>query len=414
MRILFLSHRFPYPPTFGSKLRAFHTIRHLARSHEVTVLAPVRSPQEADEAKGIAPFCRTFRTFPVVAALQAAKVALSLPSPVTASEAFFHSAAMRREIDRLLAERRFDLVFVHCSSVGRLVEKIEGLPKIIDFCDVDSCKWRDYALYKAWPLSLGYRWEALRLAAAERRLSRAFDLVTVATPGEMQALAAIGIQSNADWFPNGVDVEYFRPSPEAHDPALITFVGRMDYFPNQQAVIDFCTTVWPQLRVARSDLRLQIVGAAPTETVKQLARLPGVSVTGAVADVRPYVTRSALTIAPLQIARGTQNKILESMAMGVPVVASRVAAGGVDAVVGEHLLVAETPAQCRDAILKVLGDPTERARLATAGRARVLSHLTWPNSMQRLDRIIERCLSTIASRCIASEAAKVDMPSVWR
>jgi hypothetical protein len=146
------------------------------------------------------------------------------------------------------------------------------------------------------------------------------------------------------------------------------------------------------LRERRPALKLLIVGADPSPAVRQLDRLPGVTVTGSVADVRPYVTGSALTVAPLRIARGTQNKILEAMAMGVPVVASRIAAGGVDAIQGEHLLVAETPDGYRDAILSVLGDAAERARLSAGGRARVLSHHAWPNSMKRLDAIIERCL----------------------
>ncbi len=398
MRILYLSHRFPSPPTFGSKVRAFHTIRHLAQSHHVTVLAPVRSLQEAEEARGIAPYCQAFRTFPVRFPVQAAKVALSTITPMTASEAYFHSPAMRREAARLLSSEAFDFVFVHCSSVGRIVSGIAGVPKLIDFCDVDSQKWSDYTAFKPWHLSLGYRWEALRLAAAERRLVRSFDLTTVATPGELETLKRIGAdESKIDWFPNGVDVDFFAPSDEPYDPNLITFVGRMDYFPNEQAMVDFCNDVWPRLRAARPTVRLQIVGASPTAAVRRLGELPGVVVTGAVADVRPYVRRSALTIAPLQIARGTQNKILESMAMGVPVIASRIAAGGVDAIPGEHLLVASTATEYVDLALKLLGDAPMRARLGAAGRQRVLTHHTWTRSMQRVDALIERCLATSAA-----------------
>ena len=402
MRILYLSHRFPYPPTFGSKVRAFHTIRHLARSHQVTVLAPVRSDEEAEQAKGIAPHCHSFHVFPVGAAAQTLKVALSTISSVTASEAFFHSGAMRRMVKQLLAARSFDFVFVHCSSVGRAVATLTELPKLIDFCDVDSRKWLDYTAFKPWPLSLGYGWEAARLARVERHLVRAFDLTTVATPGELDALKEIGAEpGKLDWFPNGVDVDFFRPSDEPYDTELITFVGRMDYFPNEQAMTDFCNDTWPRLRAVRPSVRLQIVGASPTPAVRRLASLPGVSVTGAVADVRPYVQRSALTIAPLKIARGTQNKILESMAMGVPVVASRIAACGVDAVAGEHLLAAATNAELGDAILRLLGDARLRSRLGTAGRERVLSHHTWVRSMQRLDALVDRCVTSRASAELA-------------
>ena len=390
MRILFLSHRFPYPPTFGSKVRAFNVIRHLAQAHEVTVLSLVRSSDEEKEAAGIAPFCHEHRTFRVHNATQAAKIVLTLPTTIPASEAFFHSAALQREINRRLASRSFDFIFAHCSAVGRYIEQVQGLPNLMDFCDVDSRKWSDYVPHKPWPVSLGYRWEGWRMAAAECRMAARFDHITVATKGEIATLAAIGVHDRVDWFPNGVDADYFKPAPGSCDPNLISFVGRMDCFPNEQCMLDFCDRAWPILKRARPALRLQIVGAAPTARVLALGRFDGVTVTGSVPDVRPYVQRSALTIAPLTIARGTQNKILESMAMEVPVVSSRIAADGVDAVAGEHLVVADTADETRAAVLRISDDPAERARLATAGRARVLSHHAWPSAMQRLDEIMAR------------------------
>lgn len=393
MRILSLAHRFPYPPTFGSKVRAFNVIRHLAREHEVTVLSLARSADEEREAAGIAPFCHEHRAFRVHNVVQAAKIAATLPTVVSASEAFFHSAALQREINRQLARHSFDFIFANCSAVGRYVEHVNGLPKLMDFCDVDSRKWSDYVAFKPWPLSMGYRWEAWRMASAERRMAGRFDRVTVATKGEVDALAEIGVHERVDWFPNGVDSEFFQASIEPFDADLISFVGRMDYFPNEQCMVEFCASTWPLLRRVRPSLRLQIVGAAPTERVLGLGRIEGVTVTGSVPDVRPYVQRSALTIAPLKIARGTQNKILESMAMQVPVVSSRIAAAGVDAIPGEHLYVADSPPEVCDSILRCVGDPTERARIGHAGRARILSHHSWPSSMERLDHIVERSMA---------------------
>ena len=398
MRILYLSHRFPFPPTFGSTVRSFNTISHLAARHEVTVMAPVRSKEEAMEARGIAAHCAAFRAFPVANALQTFKMGLTLPTPVTASEAYFDSAAMRREVSCLIEEGRFDMAIAFSSSIGRVLRSATRVPKLMDFCDVDSRKWLEYAQFKPWPLSVGYQWEGRRLQSAERRLAREFDMVTLATPGELQAMRDAGVQGLADWFPNGVDAAAFSPSPERYEPDTISFLGRMDYFPNQQAMIEFCADVLPMLRERRPKIQVFIVGADPSPAVRHLAKLPGVTVTGAVPKVQPFILRSALTVAPLRIARGTQNKLLESMAMGVPVVASRVAAAGVDAVPGEHLLAASTPDEYRDAILRVLEDPAERARLAAAGRARVLSHHSWPSAMGRLDGIIERCIEAFSVR----------------
>lgn len=404
MRILFIAHRFPYPPTFGSKVRAFNMIRHLAQSHQVTVMAPVRSAEEAEQARGIAAHCAAYETFPVAGWAQLAKVGLTLPTPVPASEAYFHSGAMKAAIARQVAARAFDLIVVHCSSVGRLVEDI-ALPKIIDFCDVDSRKWLDYTAFKPFPLSAGYRWEGWRMTAAEQRLARKFDAVTVATAGELATLRDLGMGARADWFPNGVDTDFFTPGDTPHEPQTVTFVGRMDYFPNERCMVDFCRDVWPRLRARRPEARLQIVGAAPTAAVQALARIDGVTVTGAVPDVRPFVRRSALTIAPLSIARGTQNKVLESMAMAVPVIASPLAAAGVEAEPGVHLQVARSTDAWADEIDRLLADPAQREAFAQAGRARVFSHHTWPRAMQRLDAIVARCAHPQEQPAVGVQAA---------
>lgn len=391
MRILFLSHRFPYPPTFGSKVRAFNIIRHLSASHQVTVLSLARNAQEQAASQGIAGHCHAFEAIRVRNPIQLLKIAATLPTPVSATEAFFHSAAMKAAVQRELGCQSFDFVFVHCSSVGHYVEDVP-LPKMLDFCDVDSRKWYDYAAFKAVPLSWGYEWEARRVAALERRLASRFGEVTVTTAGEVEALAQAGVRERTDWFANGVDLDYFCPGSADYDENVISFVGRMDYFPNEQAMVDFCAEVWPLLRRRRPTLRLIIVGAEPTHRVRRLARLDGVVVTGSVPDVRPYVRSSALTVTPLKIARGTQNKILEAMAMRVPVVASSQAAKGVDALPGVHLRVADDPVELAETILQVLGDRAERERLALAGLERVRSHHTWQGALSRLDGIMARCL----------------------
>lgn len=392
MRILFLAHRFPYPPTFGSRVRAFNVIKHLARSHEVTLISLVRSAAEAQAATGMARHCHDFQVIAVRRWAQVMKLLLATPTSLTASEAYFHSRRLRRLIERLLGARSFDAVFVNASSVGRYVEHARGLVKLIDFCDVDSRKWLDYASFKPWPLSAGYRWEAMRLAAVERRLARHFEAVAVATEAEAASLRTLGVTRHIDVFPNGVDLEYFQPADTPFDADLITFLGRMDYYPNAQCMARFCHEVLPRLQRARPRLRLQLVGADPTAAVRRLGRLPGVTVTGTVPDVRPYLWRSALTVAPLEIARGTQNKILESMAMGLPAVCSPIAAAGIEALPGEHLLVAERPEQWCEQILRVSADPALRQRLGTAARAHVEARYTWSCSMQRVDRMLERCL----------------------
>ena len=398
MKILYLCHRFPFPPKRGGKIRPFNMIRHLqASGHQVTVCSLSRSDAETAESQGIAEHCERFHIGQVKEPVQFIRMVLRLPLLTPSSMGYFYCSDTAAEVKRLLAAERFDLIFVHCSSVAQYVEDVQGIPKILDFGDMDSQKWIEYANYKPWPLSWGYLLEGQKMLRAEKALARKFDLCTATTRAEWQTLADYGTGAKTDWFPNGVDASAFSPAAhDHHDPDLVSFIGRMDYYPNQECMQRFCAEVWPLLRARRPSLKLVIVGAEPPPFIQALGELPGVTVTGSVPKVQPYVLKSCVNVAPLAIARGTQNKILEAMAMGVPVVTSTAAAGGVDAVAGEHLLVADRAQDIADAVLRVVESPAERARLAQAGRERVLSHHDWAASMRRLDGIIARCLEGAA------------------
>ena len=399
MNILYLCHRFPYPPKRGGKIRPFNMIRHLGeQGHKVTVCSLARSEAEAEEGRGIAPHCAAFEMGMVKEPVQWARMIVRLPLVTPSSMGYFYSPELAAHVKRLLASQRFDLIFVHCSSVAQYVEHVQGIPKILDFGDMDSQKWLEYANYKPFPLSLGYTLEGTKMLWAEKRLARRFDLCTATTRAEWQTLQDYGTGAATDWFPNGVDAQFFSPTDGQYDADTISFIGRMDYYPNQECMQRFCDEVWPLLKQQRPGMKLLIVGADPSPAMRALGERPGVTVTGSVPDVRPYIRGSALMVAPLAIARGTQNKILEAMGMGVPVVTSTAAAGGVDAEAEKHLLVADSAPQIADAVLRITGSADERARLAHSGRERMLSHHAWPSSMRRLDGIIEGCVKTFAQQ----------------
>ncbi len=394
MNVLYVCHRFPFPPKRGGKIRPFNMIRHLsAQGHRVYVASLVRSDVEAEEGRGLAAHCAEYRMGRVHDPVQGLRMIARLPTPTPSSMGYFYSPELARHIAELRAAHRFDLVFVHCSSVAQYVEDVRDTAKILDFGDMDSQKWLEYARYKPFPLSLGYELEGRKLAREERRLATRFDLCTATTRAERETLDGYGTGVPTDWFPNGVDSGYFAPDGTDYDPDTIAFVGRMDYYPNQECMFDFCANTLPLLRAQRPGIRLLIVGADPSPAVCKLGDLPNVTVTGSVPDVRPHLRRAALMVAPLNIARGTQNKILEAMALGVPVVTSRLAAGGVDAQAPEHFLVADGAADTAAAVLRIMDSRAERARLAQAGRARMLSHHAWEPSMRRMEAIIDRCLA---------------------
>jgi len=404
VNILYVCHRFPFPPKRGGKIRPFNMIRHLTASgHRVYVASLVRSDEEAAEGKGLAEFCAEFRMGRVRDAVQGLRMLARLPTATPSSMGYFYSPDLTRGIEQLRAAHRFDLVFVHCSSVAQYVEDVRDAPKILDFGDMDSQKWLDYARYKPFPLSLGYELEGRKLQREEKRLAQRFDMCTATTRAERDTLDGYGTNVPTDWFPNGVDSTYFAPEGSDYDPDTIAFVGRMDYFPNQECMLAFCTNTLPLLRARRPGIKLTIIGANPSPAILRLGEIPQVSVTGSVPDVRPFLRRAAVMVAPLNIARGTQNKILEAMALGVPVVTSTLAAGGVDATAPDDFLVADTPAETATAVLRIVDDRNERERLACAGRARMLSHHSWEPSMKRLDDIIERTMLR-ASAAVAGRA----------
>lgn len=392
MRIFYLCHRFPYPPVRGGKIRPFNMIRHLSRRHEVVVASLARSPEEAAAGRGIAPHCSDFLMGEVSSPAAWLRMIARLPTPAPSSMGYFYDPSLARQIEARLRQERFDLIFVHCSSVAPYVSRVTKVPKILDFGDIDSQKWLAYRHFKPFPLSVGYWLEGQKLSLAEKRLAEQFDLCTCTTRAELDALLALEVTTPCDWFPNGVDQDYFAPAAVPYDGDEICFVGRMDYFPNQQAVVFFCNEVFPAIRHRRPAARLTIIGAEPSAQIRCLGEREGITVTGTVSDVRPLVQRSVASVAPLLIARGTQNKILECMAMGVPVVASPAAAGGVDAIPGEHLWVARSAQDYADRLLTLMEDRSARQALAAAGRARVETHHSWAASMAKLDGIIDACL----------------------
>jgi len=318
---------------------------------------------------------------------------LNLFSLKPSSFGYFYSPKMSKVINSEFTKHHYDLIFVHCSSVAPYVEQFKSIPKIIDFGDMDSQKWLDYSKFKPFPLSLGYRLEGVKLEAEEKRLAKLFTYSSCTTRAELETLMSYSVTTNTFWFPNGVNYDYFKPSNNAYIKNTICFIGRMDYYPNQECMFYFCKYVFTKVKEKIADAKLTIVGANPSKKILELAKLNGIKVTGSVDDVRPYVLSSAVNVAPLNIARGTQNKILESMAMGVPVIASPLAAKGIDAIAGEHLLVADSTDEYVDAILYLFNNHIERQRLSIQGRARMLSHHDWEHSMQQLDVLINKCIS---------------------
>jgi len=274
--------------------------------------------------------------------------------------------------------------------MGHYVAHHDGCRKVMDFGDADSEKWLEYAATSPAPVSWAFRLEGKRVRKAEQRLGDRFDAGSVNAPRERDVLAGY-VRSPIAVIPNGVDLEYFQPSPssgQGYIPNRIIFTGNMSYRPNVEAVRHFAAKIFPRVLREIPDAQFHIVGMDPAPAVRRLADGNRIIVTGRVDDIRPYFDSAAVAIAPLRVARGLQNKVLEAMAMRVPVVSSPAAFAGINAVAGQDLLVASRPGEFSRAIVTLLRDPAARERVAAAGRTCVETNHNWSQLLERLEDLV--------------------------
>lgn len=406
--ILFLAHRIPYPPDKGDKIRSWHMLRHLAERYTVHLGCFIDDPADRRYRETVRQVCGGDCFFAETTPKRAKLRALpSLLGTKPLSLACFHDRRLMRWVDGLRAGRNPSAAVVFCSAMAPYVmgPSWRGVRRILDMVDVDSDKWRQCAARGRGPMRLIHAREARTLLAFERRAAAEFDATVLVSAREAALFRQLAPEAapRIGYFANGVDADYFSPDrdyvrPFADDAPRIVFTGAMDYWPNVDAVVWFARDVLPLIRHHRPEAGFVVVGANPTAAVKALAALPNVQVTGRVADVRPYLAHAAVVVAPLRIARGIQNKVLEAMAMGRPVVAAPDAAEGIEVEDPAHLrIAADARAFSRSVLSLLAGD--EAAALGRRARDRVLWAYSWQRNLARLDDLLtDDSLATACSR----------------
>jgi sugar transferase (PEP-CTERM/EpsH1 system associated) len=397
-KLLYLVHRLPYPPNKGDKVRSYNLLKHLAQRHQIYLGTFIDDPADATYLDTVRALCADMhiaRLNPRTAKLRSLSgllsgEALSLP--------YYRDRGLRDWIAATRARESIDGAVIFSSVMADYIPDMDRLPTLVDFVDMDSAKWTQYAATHRWPLSWIYRREGRRLLSFERavamRARRSF-FVTDAEVALFQQ-AAPECAGRVEAMCNGVDADFFSPdhalaSPYPAGEAPIVFTGAMDYWPNIDAAIWFAQTVLPELRKRYPALRFYVVGRSPDQAVQALAADPeaGVVVTGTVDDVRPYIAHAAVIVAPLRIARGIQNKVLEAMAMGQAVVASTACAEPIDAESGTELLCAATADDYIAHIDALLAAPALAQRIGAAARQRVVNRYSWHAHLSQIDRFIE-------------------------
>ena len=398
MRILYLCHRIPYPPDKGEKIRAFNQIAQLARRHEVHLVSFGEDFHDPANTEALRRICASVEIVerPRAAAALAALLAAASGRPL--SIAAYDSRAMSRAVTARCHATPPEVAVVYTAAMAPYAEDV-GCPRLLDFVDVDSEKWRVYGERMRPPMSLLYALEAKRLADYEARMARVYEHSVLISEAEARIFAARVPGLGVSVIPNGVDLEYFHPAGDrsATAPAprpMAVFVGMMDYYPNCDAVLHFAKDVLPLVQAEIPEFEFRIVGRRPTPAVRALGRLPGVTVSGAVPDVRPHLAEALLAVAPFRIARGIQNKVLEAMASGVPVVGTPLAFQGIAAGERDGVRFADAPAALAGLIVELARAPSLRAERGAAARAYVERHHRWDAVGATLERVLERLIET--------------------
>jgi sugar transferase (PEP-CTERM/EpsH1 system associated) len=392
--VLYLTHRIPYPPNKGDKIRAYHVLRYLQAHFRVHLGTFIDDAGDAPHAPLLAASCASCCMIPLAPRLARW---CSLPALLTGqplSVRYYQHRALHRWVRQTLAAHDIGAVLAFSAPMAQYVPTAPGqqLLRVMDLVDVDSEKWRAYGATAAWPLAGLYQREARRLRDYERQIARHFDhtlLVSRAEAGVLRELAPEHAP-RIDYFNNGVDSAFFSPAHQFETPYQapinLVFTGALDYAPNIEAVAWFARRVMPALSGLHLGLMFHIVGSRPTAEVLALRQLPGVAVHANVADVRPYLHHAALAVAPLFLARGVQNKVLEAMAMQKTVIATPQALEGISAIPEQEVLVAADQVGFVDRIASALATPGHT--IGAAARQRVLQDYRWDRNLARLGRLL--------------------------
>jgi sugar transferase (PEP-CTERM/EpsH1 system associated) len=388
--VLFVVTRFPLPPWRGDQVRAYHHLRLLAPRHEITCCALVTSPPPAAARAALEALGVRLEVVPLglVGALPSlARVLIGDRRPLQVL--LYARRRARARVAALVASGAFDVV--HAQLVRSLSHLPPHVPLVVDLIDALSANFARRAERERGPARALFRWEAARLARAETELVASGTPCLVVAESERRALGAEG---DVRVVPNGVDTTAFAYRENGRPPARVVFAGNLGYFPNVDAAVWLGRDILPRIRASRSDVELRLVGARPAAAVRALASEARVSLAAAVPAMAPELAAATVTVIPLRAGSGLQNKVLEAMAVGTPVVATPQAVGGLDVRPGEHLLVAEEADGLAAATIALLRDPARARALARAARKLVEQRYRWEDSAAGVEAAWREAAST--------------------
>ena len=392
MRILFVVPNVPSP----IRPRPFNFIRRLSRIHDVSVLCLATNDSDHKFVSELKKYCTNVEVVEVSRIKSAWNCLLALFSSRPLRYAFFDSSTLERRVREKVERKEVDILHVEHLKAALILRDVNWqVPSILDAVDCVSLfeERRRKLLHN--PLLKAFFWsEWKKMAWWESKISGRFDRLVISSPVDKQQYpGAPDVQERLEVVANGVDLEYFQFQRYEPRKNVLVFCAKLDYFPNADAALYFSSMIWPLLLARRPELQFEIVGSRPPRAIRELDGKNNIRVTGSVPDVRPHLGSASIAVCPVRIQAGTQFKILEAMALGVPVIASRLCCPGLAVEPGKHLLTADAPGEYVSAVESLLDDDGLRRTLVQAGRQYVATHHDWTLSVHRLLQAYERALA---------------------
>jgi glycosyltransferase involved in cell wall biosynthesis len=391
--ILLVAPSWPHPPTWGFATRVFQLAKQLSRRHKVSLLAYGRGDVAAAQ-DDFGPIFESVHFVPPPMSLRSKRraQASSLLSSSSYHAGALRSTAMRVALEDVLARRSFDLVQLESSQMG-FCAPVPGVPTALDEHNIEYLLLRRLADVESSPArkAFGYL-EAAKVRLEETRAWAQCDGAIFTSHADLAVLSAAIPEKPACIVPNGVDVDYFHPVAEQPETSTVVFTGSINYRPNTDAVAYFVRDVMPRLLRLRPSAKLVVVGQGAPDWLLRMSG-PSVEFTGPVSDVRPYLARAAVVIAPLRVGSGTRLKILEGLSMQKPIVTTTIGCEGLGVVDGEHLRVADDPQQFAEDTALLMSDHKLSSELARNGRALVERDYAWGVIVHRLEQFHSQLIS---------------------
>jgi sugar transferase (PEP-CTERM/EpsH1 system associated) len=395
MNICFVTPRFPFPITKGDTLRAYNQIRELGRTHDVHLIAGSEGPVPDASLRELQQHCRSVDVVRIGRARSFATVAtLGLGSRLPLQVLYFLAPELRARVERAVKREAFDIIHAMTIRVAPAVFGTHGVPVVVDFMDSFAANISTRRALAGPVARRVYDLELERVTAYERDVARRAAGGFVIAELDRDAIGDPGLAI----IPNGVDRETFRFHAGERDAATLIFTGNMGYGPNVDAVTWFAAECWPALAARHPGLRFQIVGARPAPAVSALTRMPGIEVTGRVDSMVPYLHRATVAVCPIRCGSGMQNKLLEAMATGAPVVTTEFANRGIGAVPNRDLLTAADAPAFVEAVSQLLANPDLRARQAAAAQTWVDATYGWARHADALVQLYARAITATRAR----------------